>query len=137
MGGLTPSGVPPPLGLVTSAGLPPVPSLLQTPPQTPSLPALTIPAINPSPSPSPPLSPIKPTPLLKPPNKGFGIKISLNTSRPQTTTIPPVFRPKPVSAVFNADSSDSEEEIPAEARMKMRNVGRETITSSGPNSFGK
>ena len=30
-----------------------------------------------------------------------------------------------------------EEEIPPEAKMRMRNVGRETITSSGPNSFGK
>jgi len=51
--------------------------------------------------------------------------------------LPPVSRPKPVSAIFNAESSDEEEEIPVEARMKMRNVGRETITSSGPNSFGK
>ena len=27
--------------------------------------------------------------------------------------------------------------MPVEAKMRMRNVGRETITSSGPNSFGK
>jgi hypothetical protein len=27
--------------------------------------------------------------------------------------------------------------MPPEAKMKMRNIGRETITSSGPNSFGK
>ena len=27
--------------------------------------------------------------------------------------------------------------MPLEAKMRMRNVGRETITSSGPNSFGK
>jgi len=39
--------------------------------------------------------------------------------------------------VFNQDSSDEEEEIPEEARIRMRNVGRDTITSSGPNSFGK
>lgn len=45
--------------------------------------------------------------------------------------------PKPISSVFCNDSSEDEEEIPHEARMKMRNVGRETITSSGPNSFGK
>ncbi len=25
----------------------------------------------------------------------------------------------------------------SEAKMKMRNIGRETITSAGPNSFGK
>ena len=42
-----------------------------------------------------------------------------------------------MASVFNADSSDEEEEMPAEAKMRMRNVGRETITSSGPNSFGK
>merc|ERR1712113_1212924 len=42
----------------------------------------------------------------------------------------------PVASVFGADS-DSEEEMPQEAKMRMRNVGRETITSSGPNSFGK
>jgi len=43
-----------------------------------------------------------------------------------------------VGQVFGQDSdSEEEEEIPAEARMKMRNVGRETITSAGPNSYGK
>lgn len=41
-----------------------------------------------------------------------------------------------VASVFGADS-DSDEEIPQEAKMRMRNVGRETPTSSGPNSFGK
>jgi len=44
---------------------------------------------------------------------------------------------KPLAAVFNAESSDEEEEIPSEARMRMKNIGRQTITSSGPNSFGK
>lgn len=41
-----------------------------------------------------------------------------------------------VSAVFG-DSDSEEEEMPEEARMRMRNVGRETPTSAGPNSFGK
>lgn len=45
--------------------------------------------------------------------------------------------PAPVASVFGADDSDSEEEMPEEAKMRMKNVGRETITSSGPNSFGK
>ena len=43
----------------------------------------------------------------------------------------------PVASVFGGDDSDSEEEMPQEAKMRMRNVGRETPTSSGPNSFGK
>ena len=43
-----------------------------------------------------------------------------------------------VAAAFNQDSdSDEEEEMPESARIRMRNVGRETITSAGPNSFGK
>jgi len=42
-----------------------------------------------------------------------------------------------LAQVFNPDSSDEEEEMPEEARIRMRNVGRDTITSSGPNSFGK
>lgn len=48
----------------------------------------------------------------------------------------PVQRPT-VASVFNADEDDEPEEMPAEARMRMRNIGRETPTSAGPNSFGK
>lgn len=48
--------------------------------------------------------------------------------------------PKPVKAsmkeAFNSDTEE-EEEMPKEARMKMRNFGRDTPTSAGPNSFGK
>lgn len=43
-----------------------------------------------------------------------------------------------VAAAFSNDSDDDEpEEMPAECRMRMRNIGRDTPTSSGPNSFGK
>ncbi|CAH0694409.1 unnamed protein product [Spodoptera exigua] len=48
----------------------------------------------------------------------------------------PVAKPT-IAAVFNADDDDEPEEMPAEARMRMRNIGRETPTSAGPNSFGK
>uniref|UniRef100_A0A1B0CB86 PEST proteolytic signal-containing nuclear protein n=1 Tax=Lutzomyia longipalpis TaxID=7200 RepID=A0A1B0CB86_LUTLO len=41
-----------------------------------------------------------------------------------------------VASAFNADSDDEVEEMPAECRMRMRNIGRDTPTSSGPNSFG-
>lgn len=41
------------------------------------------------------------------------------------------------AAAFNDDDDDEPEEMPAEARMRMRNIGRETPTSAGPNSFGK
>lgn len=55
----------------------------------------------------------------------------------------PVKKPEPekkirVASAFAAESSDDEvEEMPAECRMRMRNIGRDTPTSSGPNSFGK
>lgn len=42
-----------------------------------------------------------------------------------------------VASVFNCDSSEEEEEIPLQAKMRMRNVGKNTPTSAGPNSFGK
>ncbi|XP_067003811.1 PEST proteolytic signal-containing nuclear protein [Anabrus simplex] len=42
-----------------------------------------------------------------------------------------------VAAVFNVDDDEEPEEMPPEARMRMRNIGRETPTSAGPNSFGK
>ncbi|XP_028147286.1 PEST proteolytic signal-containing nuclear protein [Diabrotica virgifera virgifera] len=48
--------------------------------------------------------------------------------------------PKPkmtVANVFNQDSDSEPEEMPAIARMRMKNIGRDTPTSSGPNSFGK
>jgi len=42
-----------------------------------------------------------------------------------------------VAKIFGADEEDDEEEMPPEAKMRMRNLGRETPTSAGPNSFGK
>ncbi|CAG7785208.1 unnamed protein product [Allacma fusca] len=42
-----------------------------------------------------------------------------------------------VASIFNEDDDDEPEEMPAECRMRMKNVGRETPTSAGPNSFGK
>jgi hypothetical protein len=42
-----------------------------------------------------------------------------------------------ITSVFNADDSESEEEMPPEAKMRMRNVGKDTPTSAGPLSFSK
>ncbi|KAG5318569.1 PCNP protein, partial [Acromyrmex charruanus] len=66
--------------------------------------------------------------------KGIQIKLgSFSKSTAKTTTVQ-----KPtVASVFNADDDEEPEEMPAEARMRMRNIGRETPTSAGPNSFGK
>lgn len=41
-----------------------------------------------------------------------------------------------VAKVFG-DDSDDEEEMPPEAKMRMKNRGRGTPTSAGPNSFNK
>ncbi|XP_037973227.2 PEST proteolytic signal-containing nuclear protein [Plutella xylostella] len=60
------------------------------------------------------------------------IKMSLGGASKSTVA------PKPtVASVFNSEDDDEPEEMPAEARMRMRNIGRETPTSAGPNSFGK
>ncbi|KAG8221953.1 hypothetical protein J437_LFUL007794 [Ladona fulva] len=66
-----------------------------------------------------------------------GIQIKLNAQNPS----PPKVSAKPkstsVAAAFCQDDDDEPEEMPPEARMRMRNIGRDTPTSTGPNSFGK
>lgn len=66
------------------------------------------------------------------PTLSSGIQMKLTTNK---TTDPKKLK---VASAFADDSSDDEvEEMPAECRMRMRNIGRDTPTSSGPNSFGK
>jgi len=62
----------------------------------------------------------------------------LDAKPPPAPPTLPISRPKSklVAAAFGDDSSD-EEEIPPEAKMRMRNMGRETPTSAGPNSYAK
>lgn len=68
---------------------------------------------------------------MQPPPKP-GIKLKL-AGPPKKETPKPV----KVASVFGNDSDDEPEEMPAECKMRMRNIGRDTPTSSGPNSFGK
>nr|XP_037863656.1 PEST proteolytic signal-containing nuclear protein-like [Chlorocebus sabaeus] len=42
-----------------------------------------------------------------------------------------------VAAAFNEDEDSEPEEMPPEAKMRMKNIGRNTPTSAGPNSFNK
>ncbi|CAG0915330.1 unnamed protein product [Notodromas monacha] len=42
-----------------------------------------------------------------------------------------------VAKAFGDDSDEEDEEMPAEAKMRMKNRGRFTPTSAGPNSYGK
>ncbi|TNN74498.1 PEST proteolytic signal-containing nuclear protein [Liparis tanakae] len=44
-------------------------------------------------------------------------------------------KPNPISIKLGATSEP--EEMPPEAKMRMKNIGRETPTSAGPNSFNK
>ncbi|XP_022917195.1 PEST proteolytic signal-containing nuclear protein-like [Onthophagus taurus] len=64
--------------------------------------------------------------------KSLGIQMKLSGQKPT-----PSKQKLSVAAAFNQDSDDEPEEMPPEAKMRMRNIGRDTPTSSGPNSFGK
>ena len=110
----------------------------------PSGPPLSRPS-GPPPSGPPPSKPLttekkigfSPKPLLKP-KGGFGIAIKLGGAQKSSKESEKEVKKTPkVASVFNTEDSSDEEEMPVEAKMRMRNVGRETITSSGPNSFGK
>ena len=105
--------VPPPLGV-----LPPAPPPMGVlPPPPPTLHHQAPPAREHSPSPSPPPQP-KPSILSKPlNNRNFGIKMSLGGGSPVVK--PQKSAPKSVSAVFNNESSDEDEEIPHEARYNL------------------
>ena len=72
-------------------------------------------------------------------SSGISIKVGqLKSTEKSKEKIDIITRPKKgsVAAAFN-EESDEEEEIPKEAQMRMRNLGKDTITSSGPNSFNK
>ncbi|XP_063072864.1 PEST proteolytic signal-containing nuclear protein-like isoform X2 [Engraulis encrasicolus] len=72
-------------------------------------------------------------PLKKP--SPISIKLGGTTKVKETV---PSLPAKKIAAVFNDDDDDSEpEEMPPEAKMRMKNIGRETPTSAGPNSFNK
>lgn len=132
---------PPPPGVPPKIPPPGAPPKIQ-PPGVPPIPLAVLP-----PKPSTTL-PTKPT--------GSAFKsISLQKSKPSPTISIQLGQPKKgpsgpvassgllknrstkVAELFNQNDSSDEEEMPLEAKMKMRNIGRDTITSSGPNSFGK
>lgn len=66
------------------------------------------------------------------------VKIQLG-SKPTVNKMAPLAqsKSKKVAQVFNADDDSDEEEMPPEAKMRMRNLGRDTPTAAGPNSYGK
>ncbi|KAM4744951.1 PEST proteolytic signal-containing nuclear protein isoform 1-T1 [Anableps anableps] len=67
--------------------------------------------------------------------KSNPISIKLGATKPKETV--PSLPPKKLVSVFNEDDDSEPEEMPPEAKMRMKNIGRETPTSAGPNSFNK
>lgn len=80
------------------------------------------------------------------------IQLKLNPSAKNNSVLHP--KPDAVASAFRDDSEDEIEEMPAECmlksvtffkafnysvlgKMRMRNIGKLTPTSAGPNSFGK
>uniref|UniRef100_A0A8D0HUD6 PEST proteolytic signal-containing nuclear protein n=1 Tax=Sphenodon punctatus TaxID=8508 RepID=A0A8D0HUD6_SPHPU len=65
------------------------------------------------------------------------ISIKLGANKPKEPA--PTLAPKTLSvaAAFNEDEDSEPEEMPPEAKMRMKNIGRDTPTSAGPNSFNK
>nr|XP_033797651.1 PEST proteolytic signal-containing nuclear protein [Geotrypetes seraphini] len=68
--------------------------------------------------------------------KQSAISIKLGANKPKETSSTKAQKPIPVASVFNEDDSEPEE-MPPEAKMRMKNIGRDTPTSAGPNSFNK
>ncbi|XP_070823593.1 PEST proteolytic signal-containing nuclear protein-like [Chaetodon trifascialis] len=69
--------------------------------------------------------------------KSNPISIKLGATKPKEPV--PSAPPKKtgLASVFNEDDDSEPEEMPPEAKMRMKNIGRETPTSAGPNSFNK
>uniref|UniRef100_A0A8C5YCB0 PEST proteolytic signal-containing nuclear protein n=1 Tax=Microcebus murinus TaxID=30608 RepID=A0A8C5YCB0_MICMU len=61
--------------------------------------------------------------------KASAISIKLGSSKPKETV--PTLAPKTLSvaAAFNEDKDSEPEEMPPEAKMRMKNIGRDTPTS--------
>ncbi|KAG7275071.1 hypothetical protein CRUP_004837 [Coryphaenoides rupestris] len=69
--------------------------------------------------------------------KGAAISIKLGASKPKEPTPSVPAKKATMASVFNEDDDSEPEEMPPEAKMRMKNIGRETPTSAGPNSFNK
>ncbi|XP_043098286.1 PEST proteolytic signal-containing nuclear protein isoform X2 [Puntigrus tetrazona] len=65
------------------------------------------------------------------------ISIKLGANKPKEPTPAAPTKKAGLASVFNEDDDSEPEEMPPEAKMRMKNIGRETPTSAGPNSFNK
>ncbi|XP_044141957.1 PEST proteolytic signal-containing nuclear protein [Bufo gargarizans] len=69
--------------------------------------------------------------------KAPSISIKLGSAKPKDPPPAVVRKKSSVAAVFNDEDDSEPEEMPPEAKMRMKNIGRDTPTSAGPNSFNK
>ncbi|KAM9410783.1 PEST proteolytic signal-containing nuclear protein [Pholidichthys leucotaenia] len=69
--------------------------------------------------------------------KSNPISIKLGATKPKETVPSAPPKKTTLASVFNEDDDSEPEEMPPEAKMRMKNIGRETPTSAGPNSFNK
>ncbi|EHB05822.1 PEST proteolytic signal-containing nuclear protein [Heterocephalus glaber] len=65
--------------------------------------------------------------------KASAISIKLGSSKPEETVPTPAPKTLSVAAAFNEYEDSEPEEMPPEAKMRMKNIGRDTPTSTGPN----
>ncbi|XP_002741165.1 uncharacterized protein LOC100373239 isoform X2 [Saccoglossus kowalevskii] len=65
------------------------------------------------------------------------ITMKIGSHKPKEHNTKLIHKKGVVANVFGEDSDEDVEEMPPEAKMRMKNIGRETPTSAGPNSFGK
>ncbi|CAL1603669.1 unnamed protein product [Knipowitschia caucasica] len=75
------------------------------------------------------------SPIVKKSNNPITIKLGASKPKEPVSSSPP--KKSGLAAVFNEDDDSEPEEMPPEAKMRMKNIGRETPTSAGPNSFNK
>lgn len=71
---------------------------------------------------------------LKPQSEPEAKKLKAEATVPSKPSSKP--SSKLVAQAFGSDSEE-EEEMPPEAKLRMRNIGKNTPTSAGPNSFNK
>ncbi|KAG8001292.1 PEST proteolytic signal-containing nuclear protein [Nibea albiflora] len=69
--------------------------------------------------------------------KSNPISIKLGATKPKEPVPSLPSKKLGLASVFNEDDDSEPEEMPPEAKMRMKNIGRETPTSAGPNSFNK
>ncbi|KAB5523262.1 hypothetical protein PHYPO_G00150470 [Pangasianodon hypophthalmus] len=82
-----------------------------------------------------PAPPKIPKPGVSSAKKPAPISIKLGASKPKE--VAPILPSKKPASVFDDDDDSEPEEMPPEAKMRMKNIGRDTPTSAGPNSFNK